>query len=130
MKPDNQGKADLPYEISSPETAPGLTRNEHEALERLLEIARRGTGQSAGVTNFLLAWWNAKECGGFDLTDLWSLDKAITDDILIIFGFIARRSMYPDSILSEGGEPLTFSKEFEALVHQWRMPERSGEEIL
>ena len=39
------------------------------ALERLIDIAQRDTGQSRRVADFLLAWWNAGECGGFDLTD-------------------------------------------------------------
>ena len=52
-----------------------LTIRERSALERLMAIAQRDTGQSARVANFLLAWWNAAECGGFDLTDAWSLDE-------------------------------------------------------
>jgi hypothetical protein len=34
----------------------------------LLDVAERDTGQSGRVRNFLLAFWNAEECGGFDLT--------------------------------------------------------------
>jgi hypothetical protein len=37
------------------------------ALDRLLAIAQADTGQSRRVANFLLAWWNAGECGGFHL---------------------------------------------------------------
>ena len=48
-----------------------------DALERLIDIARGDTGQSRKVANFLLAWWNAEECGGFDLTDVWGVDKSI-----------------------------------------------------
>ena len=40
-------------------------------LERLLRIARRDTGQSRRVADFLLAWHNAEENGG------WSVDTAI-----------------------------------------------------
>jgi hypothetical protein len=47
------------------------------ALERLIEMAQGDTGQSRIVANFLLAWWNAAECGGFDLTDVWAVDTAI-----------------------------------------------------
>jgi hypothetical protein len=36
------------------------------ALERLIKIARRGTGQSRMTAEFLLSWWNATHCGGFD----------------------------------------------------------------
>jgi hypothetical protein len=34
------------------------------ALERLIQVAQGDTGQSRIVANFLLAWWNAEECGG------------------------------------------------------------------
>jgi hypothetical protein len=34
------------------------------ALERLLTIAESVTGQSRQCANFLLAWWNARDCGG------------------------------------------------------------------
>ena len=37
-------------------------------VEFLLEVAERDTGQSGRARNFLLAWWNADECGSFDLT--------------------------------------------------------------
>jgi hypothetical protein len=46
------------------------------ALQRLIQIAQDDTGQSRIVANFLLAWWNAGECGGFDLTDVWGVDTA------------------------------------------------------
>jgi hypothetical protein len=39
------------------------------ALERLLRIARGDTGQSRRVANFLLAWHNAEENGGWDPVD-------------------------------------------------------------
>jgi hypothetical protein len=40
-----------------------LSERERAALERLIQIAQRDTGQSRKVANFLLAWWNADECG-------------------------------------------------------------------
>jgi hypothetical protein len=54
----------------------------HSTPERLFRVAQGDTGQSRIVANFLLAWWNAAECGGFDLTDVWSVDTAIAEDIL------------------------------------------------
>ncbi len=60
------------------------------ALDRLIIIAQSDTGQSRRVANFLLAWWNAGNCGGFDLTDLWMVDRAIADDILTVTGLIAQ----------------------------------------
>ena len=37
------------------------------ALERLLRIARKDTGQTRRVASFLLAWHNTEENGGWDL---------------------------------------------------------------
>ena len=45
-----------------------------EALGRLCQIAKRDTGQSRRVANFLLAWHNAEENGGWDPTDLLGVD--------------------------------------------------------
>lgn len=88
------------------------------ALERLIAIARRDTGQSRIVANFLLAWWNAGECGGFDLTDVWGVDTAIAVDMLRVFALLAECRQYPDT--------LDYGKQFEAIVRAWR-PDRSGQ---
>lgn len=82
------------------------------ALDRLVLIAQSDTGQSRRVANFLLAWWNATECGGFDLTDLWMVDRAIADDILTVIGLIARRHEYPTAY--------GYGPQFEQLVADWR----------
>ena len=82
------------------------------ALERLLDIARGDTGQSRKVANFLLAWWNASECGGFDLTDVWGVDTAIAVDMLRGFAMLAACRQYPDA--------LGYGKQFEAIVRMWR----------
>jgi hypothetical protein len=68
-----------------------------EALERLISIAQSDTGQSRRVANFLLAWWNASRDGGFDLTDLWHVDKAIADDMILVFTLVAQRPSYADA---------------------------------
>lgn len=39
-----------------------------EALERLLEVAQRDTGEGRKVADFLLAWHNAEENGGWTHT--------------------------------------------------------------
>jgi len=99
---------------------PALTLDEWGALVRLLKIARGDTGGARRVANFLLAWWNAASCGGFDLTDLWYLDREIVDDVLRVMGFIGRRQMYPDLLECEEGGAVSFKDEFEALVRDWR----------
>jgi hypothetical protein len=92
------------------------------ALERLIEIALRDTGQSRIVANFLLAWWNARECGGFDLTDVWAVDTSVAVDMLRVFVLLAQRRQYPDTMGYRG--------QFDAIVRTWRPrdPERADAE--
>ena len=89
-----------------------ISVEQRAALERLLEIAKRDTGQSRRVASFLLAWWNAEECGGFDFTDLWQVDTEIARDMMTVLGIIATARTYPDT--------LGYGKEFEQLVSLWR----------
>lgn len=70
---------------------------EHLALNRLIEVAKRDTGQARRVANLLLAWFNAKTYGGFDLTDLWSIDEEVVADIVLVLQLISKNPMrYPD----------------------------------
>jgi hypothetical protein len=87
------------------------------ALDRLVTIAQGDTGQARRVANFLLAWWNASDCGGFDLTELWTLDAAVTEDVLSVMRLIALRHCYPDAY--------GLGSEFEQLVMDWR-PKLAG----
>ena len=82
------------------------------ALERLIRITQSDTGQSSRVANFLLAWWNAESCGGFDLTDLWNVDRAIAEDMLSVMGLIASKASYPDTY--------GYRTEFDRMVADWR----------
>lgn len=102
-------REDLQAMFAEPEPMNG---KERAALERLLKIARSDTGQSRRVADFLLAWWNADNCGKFDLTDLWSVDTAIAVDMVTVFGFVARVHSYPDT--------LGYGTQFEAIVREWR----------
>jgi hypothetical protein len=86
--------------------------NSLAALNRLVAIAPSHTGQSRRVANFLLAWWNAGRCGGFDFTDLWMVDREIADDIQTVIRLIATRHDYPTAY---GLRP-----QFERLVADWR----------
>ncbi len=88
------------------------------ALYRLVAVAQSDTGQSRRVANFLLAWWNAGSCGGFDFTDLWMVDRAIADDILSVSRLIAANRVYP----GEYG----LKAEFEQLVADWRPHRLAG----
>jgi hypothetical protein len=93
--------------VTSPKTTQEL-----DALDRLIRIAKSDTGQSRRVADFLLAWWNAANCGSFDLTNLWAVDERIATDMQTVFGFIARIHSYPDA--------LGYKQDFQAIIEQWR----------
>ena len=82
------------------------------ARDHLVIIAQRDTGQSRRVANFLLAWRNAGDCGGVDLTDLWMVDRAIADDSLTVARLISIRHEYPTAY--------GYGPQFEQLVVDWR----------
>lgn len=86
------------------------------AIDRLVKIAMGNSGQCARVANFLLAWWNATDNGGFDLVDLWSVDLEIAQDMLVVFVLIANCRHYADHY--------GFEVEFRELVTKWRKPKR------
>lgn len=90
---------------------PEPTIAQHEALQRLITVAERDTGQSRKVASFLLSWWNAGELGGFDLTDLWGVDTAIADDMRTVFEMIGTCHAYPDT--------LGYAPQFKRLVALW-----------
>ncbi|WP_175982998.1 DUF7673 family protein [Caballeronia zhejiangensis] len=89
-----------------------MTDEERAALDRLLVYARGDTGQSRRVADFLLAWWNAEECGGFDIAATWGLDADIAADVVIVFALAVRAGGYPDT--------LGYGPQFEAIVRDWR----------
>lgn len=91
--------------------------NELAALGRLIDIAQADTGQSRRVADFLLAWWNAGSCGSFDLTTLWGVDADVAQDMVTVFGLVARIHAHPDT--------LGYGPAFELIVKAWR-PELSG----
>ncbi len=89
-----------------------LSGEESAALGRLLDIAKRDTGQSRRVADFLLSWWNAGTCGGFDLTTLWAVDDAVATDMAAVFALVARVHQYPDT--------LGYEDDFKAVIKAWR----------
>lgn len=82
------------------------------ALQRLIEIAATDTGQSRAVADFLLTWWNARACGGFDLTTLWRVAPPIRDDILLVLDLIAHHRNFPATYGLDDA--------FVSLVARWR----------
>lgn len=89
-----------------------LSQKEKEALSRLIRVAKRDTGQSRRVADFLLAWWNAGQCGGFDFTTMWGCDQEIVDDMVTVFAFVGNNSSYPDSF--------GLNEDFSEIVRLWR----------
>lgn len=84
------------------------------AITRLFEVAQRDTGQSRIVANFLLAWWNAREHGGFDVADLFGLDLAIADDIATVVAYLGQRqtAIYADAF--------GHRDDVQLLIQRWR----------
>ena len=69
------------------------------AVDRLLEVASRDTGQSRRCADFLLSWWNAEKCGGWDPVDLWGLDLSLRRDVLQVVAYLASDdAYYPDNV--------------------------------
>jgi hypothetical protein len=69
-----------------------------EALLRLFAVAGRDTGQARRVADFLLAWYNAKENGGWDPTDLWNVDDTIADDLLTVLHLLREQRCYVEDL--------------------------------
>ena len=87
------------------------------ALEKLLKIAHEGTGQGRRVANFLLAWWNADIHGGFDIADLFAVDREVSEDMATIFTYLAR--------VEDAVYPADYHGEIESIIKCWR-PQTDG----
>jgi hypothetical protein len=95
-----------------------ISIREKAALERLIRISQGNTGQSRMTAEFLLSWWNAANCGGFDLTTMWGVDTEIAADMVTVFGLVAACHRYPDD--------LGYGEEFRRIVHAWRPALKHG----
>ena len=86
-----------------------------EALERLFKLAESYSGQSRRAANFLLAWWNATDNGGFDLADLFGVDQAVAADMGQVFLYLGGHegAIYPDQ--------MGYEDRIIALVERWRL---------
>ena len=89
-----------------------LYTEQRTSLNRLIKVAKSRTGQSQAIANFLLAWWNAETCGGFDLAELRSVDSDYVNDMVNVIRYIASERAYTDD--------LGLDEELDALVKQWR----------
>ncbi|WP_331375383.1 DUF7673 family protein [Sinorhizobium chiapasense] len=88
------------------------------AFEKLLNVAHGESGQSGRVAGFLLAWWNAEANGGFDLADLFTVDREIAGDMTTVFAYLARCEI--------AEYPTDYRGEIEQIIARWR-PSASAE---
>jgi hypothetical protein len=89
------------------------------SVARLMRVALGDTGQCRRVADFLLAWHNAEENGGWDPTDLWSVDSAIADEILTALRLLLKMNRYSGD--------LGFQKEIDEIWQLWRGGKRSNQ---
>ena len=90
----------------------GISAQQKAALGRLIRIAQADTGQSRMTAEFLLSWWNAANCGGFDLTTMWGVDTQI--------GSRHGDGLRPSGRLSALPGRSRLREEFRSIVHAWR----------
>jgi len=82
----------------------------HQALWR--SSSRRLSGKTSSPRRVAPRCRHAQECGGFDLTDVWSVDAPIAADMVTVFAALPRCRHYPDT--------LGYAEQFQALVRAWR----------
>lgn len=93
--------------------APSRADQALTALSRLFQIAQGDTGQSGRVARFLMACWNANDLGGFDVADLFALDRGIARDIATVVAFLAEQN---DAIYFD---QLGFRTQIEEVIRSW-----------
>lgn len=88
------------------------------ALARLFDLAHSDTGQARRAANFLLAWWNAADWGGFDLADLFGVDRSVAADMGRVFAYLGQHggAIYANAF--------GYKEAMDELVERWR-PESS-----
>lgn len=110
--PAPSGKV-VPFAQANDASDAVIDRRTHDALTRLFKIARSDTGQAGRVARFLMACWNANDLGGFDVTDLFAVDRAIARDIANVIEFFAEQdtAIYFDA--------MGFKADIVAVVETW-----------
>jgi hypothetical protein len=88
-----------------------LQESERLALDRLLSYALGKGKQNRIVADYLLAWWDAERYGAFDLQRSSALKDSVQEDMVALFGFVARCQLHPDA--------LDYREPFEAIVRRW-----------
>jgi hypothetical protein len=89
-----------------------LTNSERDALALLFSTTMYDTEQAKRCADFLLAWHNAAENGGWNPADLWAVDAPLEAAMLIVLGAIAREHAYPSE--------LSYDRQIKAVCERWR----------
>ena len=89
-------------------------RSREAALRRLIDIAKSDNNEASLVADFLLAWWNAGKCGGFDFTHFWKMQDSTLQDIFGVMILIATAHEHAD-ILDPG-----LDADFHEVAWLWR----------
>lgn len=89
-----------------------LTEPQRAALLRLIDIAKRHSGQPRHVANFLLAVTDAHQYGAWNPRDLLSVSTNIADDMVTV---IAALAYYDFSVYDLG-----LQDDFKTIARQWR----------
>lgn len=92
--------------------AQGVSPNGLAALQRLLEAAHRGTGQSRVVARFLLSLYNGDRFP-FDLTDFRVLDADLFEDCMNVLVMDNRPQHEVHRYFDKGG------RIWEAMASNW-----------
>jgi hypothetical protein len=85
---DRELRAELAVQLER-EREKKATPEQLAALRRVFERAHGCSGGERRLRKFLLAWYNAGDHGGWDLSDLWSFSREWRDDLLLIVHMIA-----------------------------------------
>ena len=59
-----------------------ITAREKGAPGHLPSVAGDGPEQRRRVADLLSAWWNPGQCGAYNITSGWGLDKDIAEDVI------------------------------------------------
>ena len=89
-----------------------MTTEQKAALERLIAIAKAIPGRHGESPTF--CWHGGTRASAEDSTlrTCGALMRSIAEDMVIVFGYVARANAYPDA--------LGFNAEFQSIVRGWR----------
>lgn len=87
----------------------------YRALSRLLEQAGQNTKQARCVADLLLAWYDAPTFGYWNPVDIWNVDDATGNDMIVVLRLIKESHAYIDE--------LGFEKEIQLIWRKWRSPD-------